>query len=118
MMNRKAALLIALSFATACFKGDASGGSCKADTDCVLGANCDPGLHVCVYSCPSLCGTGQECVNGSCIQTVCIPSCSTNQTCDTTKLPPVCVGLQNGVATVNRPAASDVVGGSQVIVSA
>lgn len=116
-MTRTAVLCVALA-AAGCFKGEADKGKCSSAADCVVGANCDPGLHVCVYSCPSLCATGSECVNGSCIQTVCIPSCTTNQTCDTTQVPPACVGLQSGVASVTRPAAADVVGGPAVIVSA
>ena len=117
LRNSLAILAVALSL-QACFKGDATTGTCAADAECGTGSTCNTSLHVCQYACPQLCGAGQLCVSGQCVAADCIPSCDTNHTCDKNQTPPKCIELTQGTAKVVKPAQGDVVGGPQMSVKA
>lgn len=111
-----AALAVVIS---ACADGKAKVGICAVDTDCSSGSTCNLTHHVCEYSCPQKCDTGQQCVNGACVATDCIPACNTNQFCDKNANPkPICQPLTSGTAAVTKPAAAAVVGGGQLAVQA
>src|SRR6184192_1778662 len=92
----RAALTLSLC-AAACFKGEATVGTCKADADCGTGSTCNTTVspHVCVYSCPQKCADTDICVSGQCVAARCIPACDADHQCDTTHSQPQCVNLQD-----------------------
>ncbi|MGZ6125832.1 MAG: hypothetical protein ACXWLR_12780, partial [Myxococcales bacterium] len=65
-MDRKL-LIVAVAASFACWKGEASVGTCSVDADCGLNSNCNPSLHVCQYACPQLCAANEDCENGQCV---------------------------------------------------
>ncbi len=113
LRNGLAIILVAVSL-QACFKGDASVGTCKANTDCATGSTCNLSLHVCASSCPELCLANQQCLNGTCVALECLPACDTNHSCDKNQTPPKCIELTEGTASLVKPHQGDIVGGTQI----
>src|SRR5512141_832992 len=64
-MDRKL-LIVAVAASFACWKGEASVGTCKDDTECGPNSTCNS-LHVCQYACPKLCAANEVCLGGACV---------------------------------------------------
>ena len=65
-MDRKL-LIVAVAASVACWKGEASVGTCNADTDCGANSTCNTSQHVCEYACPKLCAANEVCLGGACV---------------------------------------------------
>jgi hypothetical protein len=117
LRNALAITLVAFSL-QACFKGDASTGTCTDNSGCATGSTCNLTLHVCEYACPQLCAANEQCVGGACVALDCLPACDTNHFCDKNQTPPKCLDLTNGTALLVKPAASAIIGSAQVTVEA
>ena len=115
-MTRKL-LFVAVALSAACFKGEATVGTCNTSSDCPLtGSTCNTNVtpHVCVYACPQICAATESCVDGQCVAARCVPDCDADHLCDTNVHPPQCVVRPDGTTTVTKPAAQQVVGGPQI----
>ena len=118
-MLRNGVAIVAVAFSLqACFKGKAQLGTCGVSSDCASGSTCNLSLHVCEYACPQRCTVNQQCLNGACVATDCLPACDSNHACDKIQAPPKCIDRTQGVATLVRPQPGDVVGGTQLPVEA
>jgi outer membrane protein assembly factor BamB len=109
-MSRHSLAALSLIACIACFKGQATIGTCNADSECQAvkpGTTCNTSVtpHICVYSCPQLCQASELCLGGQCVQVLCVPACVAGFRCNTNVKPLRCEGLTIGTVTVrDNPA--------------
>ena len=114
-MSRHSLAALSIIACIACFKGQATIGTCNADSECQAvkpGTTCNTSVtpHICVYSCPQLCQASELCLGGQCVQVLCVPACVVGFRCNTNVKPLRCEGLTIGTVTASGCFTPDAVG--------
>src|SRR5258708_28303839 len=102
-MSRHSLPALSLIACIACFKGQATIGTCNADSERQAvkpGTTCNTSVtpHICVYSCPQICQPRELCLGGQCVQVLCVPARVAGLRCNTNVEPLILHCLTIGTA--------------------